>query len=420
MSTEQPPPAQEPSTLPAEPPASASASAGAWQYKPPPTADEQPDPHAEYDAAAGDVAAAGYRWVAARVRGKKHKHDGTHCDDWFQVGTVDRWTVLAVSDGGGSYKLSRVGAAEACKAAVASLVANLNGKTVPPRTSPVDAFIGEDGRMRDPEFATYQGHLHEAMRAALTATQAAVDARQGEAYQQLVGGRPVTLKDLSATLLLAVHTTFQLDGQDVSFVMAAQVGDGMVAAVHRTGTLNLLGTADSGEVGGQTYFLTSVKHWDNDRFPTRTRVFIGGLRAVMVMTDGVADDYFPNDADLLRLYADLVLNDVIDAPGEVAAGTAGAVECFQQQWRIMAGGNQPVMIGSAEALADHLGTTVAALAADPAPLLAARLPTQPGSTRADRLLAWLDGYTVRGSFDDRTLVVLYKDSAATAPAEADR
>ena len=32
----------------------------------------------------------------------------------------------------------------------------------------------------------------------------------------------------------------------------------------------------------------------------------------MVMTDGVADDYFPNEPNMLELYGDLVLNQVIE------------------------------------------------------------------------------------------------------------
>ena len=75
----------------------------------------------------------------------------------------------------------------------------------------------------------------------------------------------------------------------------------------------------------------------------------------MVMTDGVADDYFPPDPELLRLYEDLKSNGVL--PGEQDA-------------------------------TEEAGETNAASAADV------------------KLLNWLDSYYVRGSFDDRTLVAL--------------
>src|SRR4051794_10276990 len=40
--------------------------------------------------------------VGARVRGKKHKHEGTNCDDWFEFAVSGAWTIIAVSDGAGS------------------------------------------------------------------------------------------------------------------------------------------------------------------------------------------------------------------------------------------------------------------------------------------------------------------------------
>src|SRR5207237_7970690 len=64
-------------------------SASAWKYLPPPN--NEPDPHAEYDARMG-FSPEGWPILAARVRGKKHKHEGTHCDDWFEFATAGPWT----------------------------------------------------------------------------------------------------------------------------------------------------------------------------------------------------------------------------------------------------------------------------------------------------------------------------------------
>lgn len=50
-----------------------------------------------------------------------HKHQGTNCDDWFEFSTIGQWTIIAVADGAGSKKFSRIGAKVSCETAVKSL-----------------------------------------------------------------------------------------------------------------------------------------------------------------------------------------------------------------------------------------------------------------------------------------------------------
>jgi hypothetical protein len=79
----------------------------------------------------------------------------------------------------------------------------------------------------------------------------------------------------------------------------------------------------------------------------------------MLVTDGVADDYFPEDPGMLRLYGDLVKEGII-GPAVHSHETGGK--------RL----DQPV-------------------------------------SAQEKLRRWLDSYHVKGSFDDRTLVVLYRE-----------
>jgi hypothetical protein len=79
----------------------------------------------------------------------------------------------------------------------------------------------------------------------------------------------------------------------------------------------------------------------------------------MLMTDGVADDYFPNDPGILRLYEDL-MNQGIIGPALNRHEIAGQ----EVEQKISA---------------------------------------------QEKLRKWLDSYYVKGSFDDRTLVVLYRE-----------
>lgn len=91
------------------------------------------DRHSEADARSW-VSADGWPILGGRVRGKKHKHEGTDSDDWFEAIPVGPWTILVVSDGGGSYRLSRVGAKSACEAALHSLLASLKDLKLADRT----------------------------------------------------------------------------------------------------------------------------------------------------------------------------------------------------------------------------------------------------------------------------------------------
>ncbi len=72
-----------PAALPtARPVAPRSVAGSQWVYRAVPA--DEPDPHPE-DGAEAFTTPDGDVLLAARVRGKKHKHEGTHGDDWFRV-----------------------------------------------------------------------------------------------------------------------------------------------------------------------------------------------------------------------------------------------------------------------------------------------------------------------------------------------
>ena len=85
-----------------------------WKYI---AVQEELDKHDE-DYCYGENLKEDLKIIGARVRGKKHKHDGTNCDDWFEFATSGEWNIIAVSDGAGSKKFSRVGARISCETAV--------------------------------------------------------------------------------------------------------------------------------------------------------------------------------------------------------------------------------------------------------------------------------------------------------------
>ncbi len=430
-----PPPTQAVAPTPAEapvpePPAPHPSPGSMWRFKPLPN---HPDPHSEADARVFDKPPRGFRMFGARVRGKKHKHDGTNCDDWFHFDQVGPWTIIAVSDGAGSCAYSRVGAKAACETAVRELATDLADHSFVQRYTAQEWQEACQQTEPDLTFAAddvdqVRKALHRAMRQAYDAVAAAFHERAGkpEYEETLKNKRPLELKDLSCTLLLAVHRTIVLDGKELSFVLAVQVGDGITGAIHRDGRAFPIGSADSGGYSGETEFLTSDGKLDANYLGRKTANFIGSMQSLMVMTDGVADDYFPADANLGRLWGDLVVNGIpqLDPvnPATVDAALAatplpnlGAVSAADYATMTEVVEPDPrttLSLRSSAEYAEKLGLHIDEVLKNPALLwagAAANLPLA-GESAAERLRLWLDAYQVRGSFDDRTLVVLHREA----------
>lgn len=376
------------------------------------------------------MAAPGFTAFGGRVRGKKHKHEGTHCDDWFEVKSIGEWTLIAVSDGAGSKKFSRVGAKAACEAAIQSMTDTLVIHHFADRTTLADwqTAIQPDANnvLAAADVEAVPAAVRKAVTDAHRAVMKAASARYGQPEYEKILGRPIDPNDLSCTLLLAAHRIVMIDGRPLSFIAACQVGDGMIGAVRPKGGCLLLGVADSGGYSGETEFLTSVGKAEPASLLPKSVVRITPLQALMVMTDGVADDYFPPDENLPRLWADLVVNNIpaVKPPTDesVAAALAAtklptpdAVKAADFETDVEVVEPPPrtrVTIRSAATFAGHLGVSVESLI-ESGPLLWAGATLRgggiPGPTAADRLRLWLDAYHVRGSFDDRTLVALYRE-----------
>ncbi len=405
-----------------------------WKYLPVP--DDELDRHSEYYCKSG-TSPEGLKLIGARVRGKMHKHNGTNCDDWFDFAVSGNWTIIAVSDGAGSQKFSRVGAKVSCEAAVNYLGDCLKKHKIKYRSTGAElsadlnrypitwALVGED-------IDSVQNSLHQAIQTAYAAVKQEAENRQNQddCLPAIDGKIELNINDLSATLLLAVHTTILYEKTTCSLVLTCQVGDGMMAAISQKGTLQLLGKPDSGDYAGQTYFLTSPNQIESDNLKQKTFVFLGQLKALMVMTDGVADDYFPHDPKMLELYGDLILNQGISMPKpgekEIAeelektclrniSGIKEVQPNFQKKEQTLTeDGTKEIHISYLAEYAKELKKSVSEVIASPALLWAGSggelmWEECPKIKSEEKLQIWLDSYYHRGSFDDRTLVILYRE-----------
>lgn len=399
----------------------------AWQWKPIPQA--EPDLHPESECKTLQ-SPEGWPVYAARVRGKKHKHEGTNGDDWFEVAVSGKWTLIAVSDGAGSKRFSRVGARASCQKAIEYLTQHLASVQI--RAGLTAAALEEKAAdtlvYAEDSVEQVQKCLHNAMHAGYAALEEEVKLRQGsQAHKrQLLNNREVAVEDLSATLLLAAHTTVQLEGRECSLVAACQIGDGVTATIDKGGHIALMCEPDSGDYSGETDFLTSRKKLDFPLLRQRTYVRVQPLRALFVMTDGVADDYFPADPGMARLYADLALNGILQIEGPSAEEAQAELSEHTPPNFDPASGQLDVAdamlvtqekteqfrLRSSSVYASELGKPVELVARSPA-ILRAGLVGSPllerAATPVERLRLWIDSYHVRGSFDDRTLVVLHRE-----------
>jgi len=247
------------------------ANAPQWKVLEPPDGAD-PVPHQECHLNRRDDA---WSLLAASVRGRLHAHQARWRDDAFAQTLADDWSCLAVADGAGSAPLSRVGARVACARGVAALAAALTGWR--PRV--------------DDSGAPPQDDLQRLQAALAGAARAARDGVAAEAER-----RGALVRDLHTTLLLLAHTPFG----DADLLGAFQVGDGAIGLYSDPGRCLPLGIADHGAFAGETLFLTTPGLEDFER---RTAFALPrGLRAVALMIDGVADDFFPAAQRLVHLF----------------------------------------------------------------------------------------------------------------------
>src|SRR5690606_11868748 len=102
--------------------------------------------------------------------------------------------------------------------------------------------------------------------------------------------RKLDVRDLATTLLVILHSV----GESGHRVATAQIGDGLLAAFRRDGTILVLETPDQGHFSGETYFLTSIP--SAGQVVGRVHVHeqpLDGIEMLLAMTDGVADDFWP-------------------------------------------------------------------------------------------------------------------------------
>jgi len=284
--------------------------------------------------------------VGASVRGKSHAHKGTFRDDSFAISKCGAWTLTAVSDGAGSSPLSRVAARIACDCAIKSLQGTLANYTL-------SAPAGDKEQLNS-DLIRLRSFLVEAARAAQ------------DAVLREISQRGLHIRDMYATLLVMSHVHWG----EHEVVAAIQVGDGAIGVYCQPADgdadCTVLGDADHGEYSSETRFLTTPGI--EREFASRVKFTVkGNVKCIAIMSDGVSDDFFPEEERLVQLFA----GDPVGVEG-MASSDGEPVQGVLHTLLEPREGKPPARLGPA-------------------------------------LIEWLQ-YEKRGSFDDRTLVLLHRSA----------
>ena len=117
-----------------------------------------------------------------------------------------------------------------------------------------------------------------------------------QALRDAATARQQPVAAFAATLLILVRRAVG----KAQLCAAIQVGDGAIALDCASG-LKLLGAADHGQHSSETRFLTT-QNMEAD-FTNRIKFSMPtDLRATLVVSDGVSDDYFPEDKRLTEVF----------------------------------------------------------------------------------------------------------------------
>lgn len=261
----------------------------------------------------------------ASRRGRSHAHAGTYREDAFAFAGIpscgsNAW-VIAVADGAGSCRLSRVGANIAVEQVIKSVW---------------------QGRLTSDD-ATAALHLP----LKIVLTELIREARR----------RECDLHDLACTLLVLAWKPAEDGAGGTAFTF--QAGDGLIAAIRDTGVITPLAEQDAEAFAGTTHFFTGdhVQKTLMARF--RSVRYEAPPEGFLVMTDGVADDLTP-----LAVNGPIIVNEIRKlrdgpVPGEgllelLAYEKRGSfddrtlVAAMNRQWPAPVRASEPLETGAGE------------------------------------------------------------------------
>lgn len=242
--------------------------------------------------------------VVSSKRGRSHKNVGSFRDDDFAFKHFEKtgWSVIAVSDGAGSYSLSRKGSQLACNA----VIEYFENSSDIEKSKEFEAKINEystsknDSILRELEILAKQ-NLYKATVYAHNKIK--------EHSEQTFKSNPELFNNPKAksyldyyhsTLIFALFKKYEFG----YLILTFGVGDCPIALMNKEQTeTNLLNWLDVGEFGGGTRFITQADIFHSTERPMVTRFnfkIIPDFSFLFLMTDGIYDPKFIVEANLQK------------------------------------------------------------------------------------------------------------------------
>ncbi len=245
--------------------------------------------------------------IVASKRGRSHAHNGTFRDDHYAYKTdLNGWTVLAVADGAGSAKFSRRGSQLACETFVDFFKAD--GLDALVSLEEKISEIYKNSQLSEEDRKLYEVEAKQLMYKGVLASYMRVRKEVEDLNHQSSQEYPKGGDTISPTLLKHFHTTLvtvvykYIEG--VGYVMLSfGVGDCPASVVVDDEHVSLLNVLDVGEFGGGTRFLTEPAIYDKEKafmpLSERFQVHIyQDFKYLFLMTDGIYDAKFEVESHL--------------------------------------------------------------------------------------------------------------------------
>ena len=224
--------------------------------------------------------------LASSKRGRSHANVGSFREDDFAFKELENgWSIVAVSDGAGSAKLSRKGSDIACRTVIDFFSEEAEAKNL----------AGFDQILEESKSNTAgQGQNPLDLFVYNTLGKAAFTVHKKLEDFAAKGG--CTLKDLSCTLIFTLFKKYESGYAFLSF----GVGDCPIGVLNPDSSeVTLLNWIDVGEFGGGTRFITMPEIFRNEKFATRFSFkLIKDFSYLVLMSDGIYDPKFVVEASL--------------------------------------------------------------------------------------------------------------------------
>lgn len=275
----------------------------------------------------------GKQFIVSSKRGRSHQNNGSFRDDDYDYKFYEDngWSVIAVSDGAGSAKLSREGSRFSCQTVIEFFADKEKQKALLDIDKELQKYAeNKHEELRKTIDTSAKKALYQATRHVHSELIALAQKTQTEKPELFENEKRLISDHFHATLIFVVFKYF--DGLGYVFFTFG-VGDCPIGLMKGEET-QLLNRLDVGEFGGGTRFITQNEIFQSDDMASRFNMHIAeDFDYLFLMTDGIYDAKFEVEANLVKPEKWLLfLNDLKGAnEDKIAINFDGEVKTAEEE-----------------------------------------------------------------------------------------